>query len=274
MDGENYAQVVHCAYEVIVHWRRNVLKLPSGKVGKQFLRELPSLFQAYAQGSALESVTLESVMVACVLLLQEPHPASKSRDHVAALERRLHAWHEADIDGLMREGRTIQNHLRLFSRVSPHDQTQQNIRTFSKLVFEGKIHSALRFLSDNHGCGVMDLSKFVDEKNDRTVLDVLREKHPCVGAVCPEALVTTSDKPVESHPVLFERLTGSAIRSAALRTQGTAGPSGIDAAGWRQMYTAFHPDSADLCAAIAAAGRRLCNEFVDPKPLSTLLACR
>ena len=86
--------------------------------------------------------------------------------------------------------------------------------------------------------------------------------------------MTTSDEPVESHPVLFECLTGLAIRSAALRTQGTAGPSGIDAAGWRRMCTAFHRDSADLCAAIAAAGRRLCTEFVDPKPLSALLACR
>ena len=120
----------------------------------------------------------------------------------------------------------------------------------------------------------MDLSEFVDEKNDRTILDVLWEKHPCAGAICPEALVTTSDKPVESHLVPFKCLTGSAIRSAALRTQGTAGPSGIDAAGWRRMCTAFHRDSADLCAAIAAAGRRLCTEFVDPKPLSALLACR
>ena len=59
----------------------------------------------------MESVAFEAIMVACILLLQKPHPASKSRDHVAALERRLKAWKDADIDGLMREGTTMQNHL-------------------------------------------------------------------------------------------------------------------------------------------------------------------
>ena len=47
-------------------------------------------------------------MVGCALLLQKPHSQSKSRDHVAALARRLRAWRTGDIDGLLREGRTIQ----------------------------------------------------------------------------------------------------------------------------------------------------------------------
>ena len=108
-------------------------------------------------------------------------------------------------------------------------QNQDNSRIL-KLVFEGKIHSALRFLSQNHGGGILNIADRVDGQ-DRTVLDILREKHPLAGEIDTAALVTTAHEPPEVHAVLFDRLTGLSIRNAALRTQGSAGPSGVDAAG-------------------------------------------
>ena len=271
LNGEDFAHAIHCAYMEAVHWRRNVFLVPSGKVGKSFIKELTSLFTAYAQGSALESIALEAAMTACAVLLQKPHPASKSRDHVKALERRLRAWQEGDIDGLMREGRTIQHHLPTIHRTKD-DEPGQDSRTFSRLVFEGKIHSALRFLSNNHGGGVLGLDDVIGEHH--TVLEALRAKHPEAQEMQEEALITTLEDPPEIHDVLFERLTGASVRTAALRSQGAAGPSGIDAVGWRRMCTAFHRDSADLCEAVAAIGRRLCSDLVDPTPLQPLLACR
>ena len=37
--------------------------------------------------------------------------------------------------------------------------------------------------------------------------------------------------PPDTHPVVFDSIQGKTIRAAALRTEGTAGPSGIDAHG-------------------------------------------
>ena len=51
-------------------------------------------------------------MVMPVLLLQKPHPSSKSRGHVACLHRRLDSWKTGDINTLMIEGRTIQHRLK------------------------------------------------------------------------------------------------------------------------------------------------------------------
>ena len=99
------------------------------------------------------------------------------------------------------------------------------------------------------------------------MLDVLRDKHPAASELHADALVTTTEKPPFTHPVLFECFTGFSIRSAALRTQGAAGPSGIDAAGWRRLCSSFHRESSDLCASIAAFARRLCTDFVDPVSL-------
>ena len=60
LDGEAFVRTIDSSYDVIVHWRRNLFKVPSGKAGKAFIRELTRLFRAYADGSALENVALKA----------------------------------------------------------------------------------------------------------------------------------------------------------------------------------------------------------------------
>ena len=258
------------SYAEAVHWRRNVFLVTSGKTGKQFVREVTNLLLAFAQGTAMESIAIHSAMLACALLLQRPHTASKIRDHVEALERRLRAWRKGDIQGFMMECRTIQQHLKPI-RKGDFQESEQNARIFSKLVLEGKVHSAMRFLSEKQGGGVLDLDDCVDDHGRRTVLDLLEEKHPTARPADADALITTTEAPPEVHPILFQQqLTGMQIRRAALRTQGSAGPFGVDAVGWRRMCTGFNRESTDLCKAIAAVGRRLSTDLVG----QALLACR
>ena len=64
------------------------------------------------------------------------------------------------------------------------------------------------------------------------------------------------------------------VRAAALRTMGVAGPSGIDARGWRRLCTSFRAASDELCGAIALFARRLCTSFISPDILSPFLGCR
>ena len=72
----------------------------------------------------------------------------------------------------------------------------------------------------------------------------------------------------------FDRLNGNMIRTAALRTQGGAGPSGVGAAGWRRLCTAFHGASRDLYNSVAQFARRIATTYVDPAGLSAFIACR
>ena len=275
--GHEFSRSIRAAYQETVHWRRNVFLVPSGKVGKDFVRELTALFTAYSQAAALESVALDSVMVVCTLLLQKPHVGSKCRDHVEVLDRRLKLWREGNLDELLREGRTIQHHLthrRTRSELSNGDDNNgYTARTFANLVFQGKIHSALRFLSDNQGGSVLSLDEQASTDNNVTVREVLRQKHPAPRDEHAEALLPAMEKQ-DIHPGLFDRLTGASIRSAALKTTGSAGPSGVDAAGWRRLCCSFHKESNDLCAAIAAFAWRISTNFVDPDGLSAFVACR
>ena len=74
--------------------------------------------------------------------------------------------------------------------------------------------------------------------------------------------------------VIFEGIYASAIKSAVLQTEGSAGPSGIDAKGWRRLCTSFNTASVELCKSLAALARRLCASLVDPCGLAPFLACR
>ena len=85
--------------------------VPSGKAGKPFISELATLYQAYADASALECVVLKACTVMQCLLLQKPHTKSKVKEHSVYLERRLKLWQEGNIDILLNEGRCIQKHL-------------------------------------------------------------------------------------------------------------------------------------------------------------------
>ena len=80
--------------------------------------------------------------------------------------------------------------------------------------------------------------------------------------------------PQEVHPVIFESFDASVIRTAAMNIIGSAGPSGIDAHGWRRLCTSFKGASSELCHSLTLVARRICTSYVDPKSISPLLACR
>lgn len=273
LDGASFSQAIHAAHAEVVHWRRNIFLVPSGEQGKGFVTELARLFQAYAEGSSWESFALTAAMTMPSLLLQKPHPQSTAKDHVACLQRRMNAWKSGDIDGLLRECRAIQHHLQAKSSADKDDDSV--LRGFTRLMLRGNVKGAIRVLSNSKSGGVLPLSSLVDSAG-KSVKDVLREKHPPAAKMCREAVVDVdySGSSSSFHPVLFEGVTASAIRSAALRTEGSAGPSGIDAAGWRRLCTSFHGASNSLCSSIASMTRRLCTEYVDPSSLSAFIACR
>ena len=66
-----------------------------------------------------------------------------------------------------------------------------------------------------------------------SVRDELTKKHPPGQPAHSSALIHPSKEVPDVHPVLFECIDGTAIRSAAIRMNGSAGPSGLDAVGWK-----------------------------------------
>ena len=79
---------------------------------------------------------------------------------------------------------------------------------------------------------------------------------------------------VEAYPAMFHEIDGLTILKSALNTEGSAGPSGMDARLWRRMCCLFQNASSALCEALASTARRISSSFVGPEPLQPLIACR
>ena len=81
-------------YDVVVHWRRSIFLVPSGKAGKAFVRELARLYQAYADASALECIALKACSIIQCLLLQKPHAKSKTKKTLSPFGMKTEAMAE------------------------------------------------------------------------------------------------------------------------------------------------------------------------------------
>ena len=240
-DDKSYDDLLKDTYDEVVHWKKNCFKIPLGNAGKSFVTELSRLYSAFAEGSAIESTALMAAMVLPILLLQNPHKRSKTKEHIACLERRMKSWKCGDLLSLVKEGRSLQQRLPKFHS-GPSDH--QISRSFANLMFKGKTHAAL--LSNNGKGGVLHIDDKISESssNSTTVRDVLISKHPLPK---PATAASSLDSvPPEVHPILFDGIDAPLIRKIALKTKGAAGPSGLDAYAWRRLCTAFKSASSSL----------------------------
>ena len=143
-------------------WKKNLFLLPSGIAGRNFIKLLSEWLANYNNTTTFQGIALKVVSVLPNLLLQKPTPKSKTKDHSKALEQRLQMWNDGNIADLLRDCRAIQKKLKLGKKRTVDDVT----RIFSKLVFEGKIGAALKYLDENAEDAVLAVTPSILEKLD------------------------------------------------------------------------------------------------------------
>ena len=112
------------------------------------------------------------------------------------------------------------------------------------------------------------------ETKPQTVSETLVSKHPPAQPASAKSILSSESDPPTVHPVMFDCIDAASIRTAALWTDGAAGPSCIDTRGWRRICHSFQTTSYDLCQSLALLARRLCTVRVDPQGLVPLMVCR
>ena len=131
-------------------------------------------------------------------------------------------WQNGEFLCLLKEAETIQKRLK---SSNPSLEIEALSKKFSALMKAGKLSAATKLLTANMQGGVLPL-------NEET-MKLLELKHPVPAQISPDALSNTI--PDEVHPVIFEGIDGESIRKAMMNTKGGAGPSGMDADGWRYL---------------------------------------
>ena len=104
----SFLKTVNSIYDEIVHFRRNVFNIPSGKAGKNFIAELTFWLRQFNSPSHLNSISLKVFMILPSLMLQKPSAKSKAKEHSTCLSRRLDLWKNGDLGILVKEIKQIQ----------------------------------------------------------------------------------------------------------------------------------------------------------------------
>ncbi len=233
-----------------------VFKVPSGKAGKSFVEEMSNIIGYYTNGTAMEEIAITMVMIMPALLLQKPSKNSKSKLHAEYLEKRLSWWKKGDISSLIKEGEAIQKKL-----VKGKISKEHKEKVFVRLMLQGKVSSAMRWIGSQSTSLLQ-----VDEE----VLKVLKEQHPSPAQTYEGSLISGPKEIPEE--VIYESIDGDLIEHSARNISGAAGPSGLDADGWKRILCSkqFTTKSKALADNIAGMARKLCTAHITPHHLEAL----
>ena len=240
-------------YEEVVFWRKNLFKLPSGAAGKRYIRETTRLINIWNESNVpLADSALKLVMIMPAVLLQKPSRKSTAKIHSTYLQKRMELWENGRFDDLMQEARSIQK--QLVKSNMKQNNLEHLSKSFAKLMLQGKVHSALRLLDDEGASQIINLT-------EQTISE-LKKLHPEANPAKEDALMT-GEVPY-FDPVRFNNIDESSIATAALRTRGAAGPSGMDADGWRRILVSknYGLIGRDLRAEIAKMTQNLCTREI------------
>ena len=261
--GSEACKDINDCYEKIVFWKRNLFLLPKGKNGKDYIKEITRLVNAWIENSPLRKCAMSAIHIMPALLLQKPSKSSKSKDHTIALERRIKLWKDGEFLQLYNEAYALQQRL-------PNITTKRDItalsRRFRDMMQKGNVNGAIKLFTNNMQGGVLPLTN--------EVINLLRSKHPDSEAVSEESILQGPETTVQ--PIIFDAINDELVLKAAQFTKGGSGPSGNDADGWRRIITSkdYGSTGMDLRIALASLIRSMCINKVSDNSLGALLASR
>ena len=98
-------------------------------------------------------------------------------------------------------------------------------------------------------------------------------KYPSSFQAHCDAMTKSLDQTEPVHDILFRAIDGSLIRWMKLRSSGSAGGSGMDAAMVKHLCNSFKGSFNVLFDAFASFARRLASKCVDPIIVVAFFAC-
>ena len=244
---------LHLIHARIVIWKKNIFNVPRGQAGRDFVTEAVRLLKLFNTRSAWESVAIQLLIVFFPLMLQKPSQKSKASDHSRYLTKRLQWWKEGKLVEIMSEAETIQK--RLMKLKGKAGKEDKKLRSFANLMMEGKVKRALKLVdSDNGITGVHEMTD--DVRNS------LQAKHPDARDADTGILINGEVPHVEA--VIFEEINAQSIQAAAKSTQGSGGPTKVDADIWKHILCSkvFGKLSDELAEQTALLARRLCTDEI------------
>jgi hypothetical protein len=184
-------------------------------------------------------------------------------------------WRERCHDELLQEAERCDKQLRRCKPPSQKNTTEKEhtIRVFTRLMLQGKLREAVRWVTERDRGSVLDPNDFIESgSTSKTVLQVLQEKHPAPQE--PNEVIALGIGS-ESIPLLVDvDITASHVERASRRIHGGAGPGGCDSSQWQDFLLRYGAHSERLRDNVAGLARRLSNTIVEWEDVRALMANR
>jgi hypothetical protein len=186
----------------------------------------------------------EKFIVFQAVILQRSREVKNAGAIKRRLSNRMDAWEVGKFDMLTQD--TERTALAQLARVRGTQTPEQRAKTYARLVLQGKLRAAVRWLTEREKGGVL-LPSDLDSKTNEPVIDVLRSKHP--DAKVPDISVLEEYETVPDFVDLD--ITEETVEQTARRLSGSAGPGGTDSAAVQHWLLRFGGASQQLRKAVA-----------------------
>ena len=254
-------------WSIIIQHRGLLYSLPGGTVGKHYVELLNEELKLLCNGV----YPAERVLVFSAIVLQRDRSVCKGSDIRRLLNRRLSLWRDGSFDVLLQEAECCDKALRNSYSSNTTRTTDHLVKVFTKLMLQGNIRAAVRWITERAGGGVLRASDTTHvNQTVMSVMDALKLKHP-ESQIPPESALPCCD----SLPYFEDsEITAAHVRTVACRLQGGAGPGGCDSKHWKDVLLRFGSASGHLRETIAGFCRSLCNSIIPWDNIRALLASR
>ena len=253
-------------YKNVVKWKPRIIILSKNKPGFQFIELLNQQLLSLIEETPNSNVAFNTSMNFSHLLL----PKTKSETNGSnseTISRRIILCKQGLLDELFTEAKALQ------IRHPNHKTSEVNeeVKQFDKLMSTGKISATIRCLSDQKTKGVLPQSEVIEGK---TVLSILKEKHTQAKTANTNFITEVSEDTMPYHPSIIEQINAKTIRKSTLKTNGSHGPSGLDACEWRRILTHFNQTSNELRKTVAKLSSTIATKVLTHENLTTYNSCR
>jgi hypothetical protein len=215
--------------------------IPRGSIGKAITNEFSNLFENVME----RKCNFEKIIVFTQVLLQRENNVTVSKDIKKRLKLRLDCWQSGKFKMLVE---TTEQALKA------RQTTARGSTTPAQRAKTGNLRSALRYISDTE-CGGLLYPDDIDEKSNKSVGEVLQDKHPQSQAV--------------KHYEEDLDITSEHVENVAKKMSGAAGLSGFDSSALKFLLLSHGQASNRLRDVIAKFSQWLSN---DTPPFAAFLA--
>ena len=241
---------VEAIHNEAMFWKPNLFEPPKCHATKDLMKLMVDLVNDYIANALRSSLAMTTSMIIPQLLLQKQHEHLTRTENTKCLERRIQLWKEGELDQLSKEAATLNDTVTRKYRATKENGSEST--KFAKLMKKEKLVPSLRLLQENNSEGILPLP--------HTARKELQGKHQ-------SAEVAASDTKIEGPQLdgyegIFEEANGLMIWKMALKTQGAAGPSGLNADCVRTLLSKriFGEVAVDIRKALANLAKKMATE--------------